>query len=261
MELFVSSLLLSVAAKFDKDAILGHKEGCDGMLNRWPIEFQERIHIFDGTQIDPMFINNTGKVRNKKKLHEFLVTMSHVHVANSLFSNNETNSYLFLEEDCEVVQSLQKSEISINTTASNIAQFVEKDDSWQFLRLGYNPAWQQTEKKAVRCRAECLCRNMYDGICFITPGDFAKKSICWIRSTVGYAVHRREWAALQKLGNCSMVANLDKFNLSIDNWLPGFSRDNKYRSPVHYLIPGIFYQHVSEDGSKKDHERAMEGFS
>ena len=61
MALQVTSLfLLSIAANFDKVAVLCHKEGCDGMLDRWPKDFQDRVHIFDGAQIDPMYTNQVG---------------------------------------------------------------------------------------------------------------------------------------------------------------------------------------------------------
>ena len=202
MLLQVSSLLLSIAANFDKVAILCHKEGCDGMLDRWPLDFQSRVHVFDGAQIDPMFTDQVDNVRKMNKVHEFLVTMSHVHVANTLFTNftdDETSSYLFLEEDYEVVQPKEDSGMSLNNSASNIARFVENDESWQFLRLGYNPANWQTRTEALRCKSSCMCQTVFDGICSITPGKFGNKALCWVGSTVGYAVHRRAWPALQKL--------------------------------------------------------------
>ena len=256
----VSSVLLSIAANFDKVAVLCHKEGCNGLLERWPMEFRNRIHIFDGAQIDPMSIELIGErnLSKKDKPHVFLVTMSHIHVANTLFTDNQTSSYLFLEEDYEVLQPNNSSGVSLNDPASNIARFTEKDESWQFLRLGYNPAiWQTLGTKAVRCKAACLCQTVCDGICSITAGTFAKKSTCWIRSTVGYAVHRRAWTALQKLGKCSMGES----DLSIDNWLPGFSKICTNRLPVHYIIPGVLYQNVSRDTSKRVHSQAMEGFA
>jgi len=235
------------------------------MLDRWPIEFRNRVHVFDGALTDPMFTKKTDNVKRLRYIHLFLVTMSHVHVANTLFADNETSSYLFLEEDYELVQPKAHSMMSLNSTASNIAQFVEKDESWQFLRLGYYPeAWQtgQAGTKAVQCKAACMCRTVHKGICSITPGGLAEKQVCWIRSTVGYAVHRRAWAALQNLEKCSMDANVDKFGLSIDNWLPGHSeRGCRFRSPVHYLVPGVFYQRASSDDSKIRHEKAMARFS
>jgi len=263
--MILSSLLLSIAANFDKVAILCHKEGCDGMLDRWPLDFQSRVHVFDGAQIDPMFTDQVDNVRKTNKVHEFLVTMSHVHVANTLFTNftdDETSSYLFLEEDYEVVQPKEDSGMSLNNSASNIARFVENDESWQFLRLGYNPANWQTRTEALRCKSSCVCQTVFDGICSITPGKFGNKALCWVGSTVGYAVHRRAWPALQKLGNCSMVADIKNFKLSIDNWLPGFSRDYRYWSPVHYLIPGVLYQPVPSRYLTKSRSReAMEGFA
>jgi len=256
--MILSSLLLSIAANFDKVAILCHKEGCDGMLDRWPLDFQSRVHVFDGAQIDPMFTKHIGKLRRNEKPHVFLVTMSHVYIANTLF-NNGTGSYLFLEEDFEVVQPGEHSEISLSASASNIARFVDKDEPWHFLRLGYNPTWRA--QKGFRCKAACLCQTVCDGICSISPGNVGKKSSCWIRSTVGYAMHRRAWPALQKLGNCTMDADADKINLSIDNWMPGFSKNCAHGSPVHYLIPGVLSQRISSDGSNKRHTRAMEGFA
>ena len=258
--MILSSLLLSIAANFDKVAILCHKEGCDGMLDRWPKDFQDRVHIFDGAQIDPMYTNQVGEQRKDKQPRQFFVTMSHVHVAQTLFAKNDTSSYLFLEEDYEVVQPKTRSRMFLNKSASNIARFVEKNTSWQFLRLGYNPVWQ-AKPKAARCKAACLCQSVHKGICSITAGKFSKKSTCWIRSTVGYAVHRRAWNALQKLGNCTMDADADKINLSIDNWMPGFSKNCAHGSPVHYLIPGVLSQRISSDGSNKRHARAMEGFA
>jgi hypothetical protein len=257
MALQVTSLfLLSIAANFDKVAVLCHKEGCDGMLDRWPKDFQDRVHIFDGAQIDPMYTNQVGEQRKDKQPRQFFVTMSHVHVAQTLFAKNDTSSYLFLEEDYEVVQPKTRSRMFLNESASNIARFVEKNTSWQFLRLGYNPVWQ-AKPKAARCKAACLCQSVHKGICSITAGKFSKKSTCWIRSTVGYAVHRRAWNALQKLGNCTM----DKFNLSIDNWLPGYTSNCTNRSPVHYLIPGVIHQNITRQRSKTHHAKAMEGFS
>ena len=50
-------------------------------------------------------------------------------------------------------------------------------------------------------------------------------------------------------------------DLSIDNWLPGFSKICTNRLPVHYLIPGVLYQNVSRDTSKRVHSQAMEGFA
>ena len=62
--------------------------------------------------------------------------------------------------------------------------------------------------------------------------------------------------------NCSMVAHIKNFKLSIDNWLPGFSRDYRYWSPVHYLIPGVLYQPVPSRYLTKSRSReAMEGFA
>jgi len=258
MALQVTSLfLLSIVANFDKVAVLCHKKGCNGMLNRWPKDFQNRVHIFDGAQIDPMYTKQVGKRRKNEQPRQFFVTMSHVHVAQTLFANNDTSSYLFLEEDYEVVQPKTRS-LSLKDSASNVARFVEKNTSWQFLRLGYNPVWQAKQKNAVRCKAACLCQTVHNGICSITAGNFSKRSTCWIRSTVGYAVHRRAWTALQKLGNCTMGI----FNyLTIDNWLPGFTRDCTNTSPVHYLIPGVFHQKVFGHSSKKYHAEAMESFS
>ena len=95
------------------------------------------------------------------------MTVSHVYVANALFANGETNSYLFLEQDYEIVQPPKNSGVTFNHSASNIAQFVEKDSSWQFLRLGYNPVWR-AETNSAYCKAACLCQTVYDGICTIT---------------------------------------------------------------------------------------------
>jgi len=85
--------------------------------------------------------------------------------------------------------------------------------------------------------------------------------LCYIGSTVGYDVHRRAWADLQKLENSSMNSKIDSLSLSIDNWLPGLSADYKYRCPVHYLIPGVLHQRVPKGSPKKQHDKAMEGFS
>jgi len=254
MALQVTTLfLLSIAANFDRVAILCHKKGCDGMFDRWPKYFRNRVQLFDGARIDPMFTKYIGKPRkNEKRPHSFFVTMAHVHVANTLFADNKTSSYLFLEEDYEVVSSGR----SLNESASNIARFVEKDRSWNFLRLGYNPTWQAEPQDSI-CKDACLCQTVHDGICSITAGNFSKNSTCWIRSTVGYAVHRRAWPALQELGNCT----LDKINPGIDNWLPGFSNNCTNKSPVHYLIPGVLYQKSSKRRRKFFHVKAMEDFA
>jgi hypothetical protein len=112
--------------------------------------------------------------------------MSHIHVANTLFKNNGTNSFLFLEEDFEVVQPAQPKHlnlsISLNDSALNIARFVDKDITWQFLRLGYNPRWR-AKSQASRCKPACICRITYPGICFIMARKIANES-CWIGSAV-----------------------------------------------------------------------------
>jgi len=67
----VTSLLLTIAANFDKVAVLCHKKSCSGQLDRWPIEFQNRVHIFDAARIDPMYTEHIGKVQKKHKLTSF----------------------------------------------------------------------------------------------------------------------------------------------------------------------------------------------
>lgn len=268
MALKVTSLFLAIAANFDRVAILCHKKNCNTMLGSWPSEFRDRVHIFDGARIDAMFQPQFGKRskggpggRVKNDGHGFFVTMSHIHVANTLFKSNETNSFLFLEEDYEVVQPVQpknhlKLSISRSDSASNIARFVERDISWQFLRLGYNPRWR-AEAITLRCKPACICQTIYAGICAIMSRNFANES-CWIGSTVGYAVHRRAWAALQELGYDALNSGSDKFKFSIDTWIPGSTDfyEHKLSGPVHYAIPGVLRQR-----GRKEHSQAMEAFS
>ena len=188
--------------------------------------------------------------------------MSHVHVANQLFADSKVNTFLLLEDDYELVPPSHGGVPFQHAAAPNIARFLStKNKSWGFLRLGYNPRWPEHQND-TSCRAACTCEVVSKGICSIRANRHSANESCWVGSTVGYAVHRRAWQALQMLGDCTLEAGVKNFDRAIDLWMGGYSERCRNTFPVHYVVPGILHQRVDPAKPIKNaHVPAMANFS
>ena len=88
----LAASFLAVASNFDAVAVLCSKEGCHGHLERWPVKYRSRVHVFDAATIDAE-LKKTVQIpsHNSVRAHFFKVTMSHVYVADK-FDRNVLNA-------------------------------------------------------------------------------------------------------------------------------------------------------------------------
>lgn len=257
-KMLLSATFLAIAASFDAIAILCYKEKCNGHLKRWPELLRPRVHVFDAALMDKKLLKYGFNLK-RNRVHAFLVTMSHVHVANQLFANESVNTFLMLEEDYELIEPPLRRYGVEGESASNIGQFVTSGIQWNFLKLGYNPKiFAGNDYK--HCQAACKCKAVSNGVCYLQPRLVANES-CWVTSSVGYASHRRAWPLLRELGNCTMEIGAKNHDLGIDAWFSGTSRQCSNALPVHHLVPGILHQRVIPGSGKPDHTPAMKAFA
>jgi len=164
--------LVAMASAFDKIAIVCYMKACEYQIERWPPHMQSRVQLVRSHLTNERLGLNLLSL-NKNAMHAHKVTQGHADAWDLLKSSR---SLLVLEEDFQPIEAEASAFANDKERRAHFRRFVQRNEDWRMLRLGYNLAntgFVHKEKVVNGCPIACRCTRTADdpNVCLVAQRE------------------------------------------------------------------------------------------